>query len=82
MAVKTFTIGQKALASQLNALNDDNISYTYNSDGTIHTVVDNIASVTYTYAYNSNATVHTITDGTNTWTVNYTNGKISSIVRS
>lgn len=58
-------------------------TFTYNSDGTIATATDTMASITYTFSYNADGTWNTVTDGTNTWTLGYDSaGNITSITES
>lgn len=37
------------------------LDFTYNGDGSVNTIVDNVASITRTFAYNGDGTVSTIT---------------------
>jgi len=87
MAWKQWLGGDKLLAAEVKRIakaSGDNVDITYNSDGTIATVVDNDTSPATTYTLTwSNGLLVSITDGTNTWTFTYNvEGKISNITRT
>jgi hypothetical protein len=68
------------LSLHLDRANDIGATYTYNVDGTLNTKT--MAGVTYTLSYNIDGTLASKTDGTSTWTYNYTDGLLTSKVKS
>jgi len=90
MFTTAVSIGDTATASQYNNLrkdaglfSGDSVSFTYNSNGTIATVVHNDFSITETITYNSDGTVDSVGDGTNTWNFSYNSlGQLSTIIKA
>lgn len=87
MAWKNWVGGNKLLASEVMRLakaSGDNVTITYNPDGTVATVVDNDTSPATTYTLTwSNGLLASMTDGTNTWTFNYdSQEQLTSVVRT
>jgi len=62
------------------------ISITYNADGTINTITDNMYGITATFTYDASKNISTITESyagtTRTYTFTYTSGQITSITVS
>jgi hypothetical protein len=88
MAIKSWVMGDRVYASDLNKnfalldFADGNATFTYNTDGTIATVVDTDRSATYAFTWASGKLV-SWTDGTNTWTLTYnTDGTVGAIVKT
>lgn len=85
------SVGDIALASQYNNLRKDaglfsgnSLSFTYDNNGRLATVVHNDFSVTLTITYVTNSDlISSVTDGTNTWNFTYssTTGLLSTIIK-
>jgi hypothetical protein len=60
--------------------NEPGSTFTYNVDDTLATKT--IDDVTKTFTYNGDGTLASKTDGTSTWTYNYTDGLLTSKVKS
>ena len=87
MAQKIFVANTALPATDLNnnfnLLFDNNVTLTYNADGTVNTVTNNDQTVTYTLTW-TNGRLVSFTDGTNTWTASYdTNtGNFTGLVKT
>lgn len=88
MITSEVSAGDTALASQYNNLrkdaglfSGDDVDLTY-SGGRIATVTHNDFAVTYTLSYNADGLVSSITDGADTWTLTYTSGNLTNILKS
>jgi YD repeat-containing protein len=67
-----WTPGEEVTADKLNQMGEaENLTVTYNENGTVATIVDDDTATTYTFAYDTEGRISTITDGTNTWTYTY-----------
>lgn len=80
----TLAIGGTAVtatAEDLNALASGSETITYNSNGTVATVVDVANGVTYTFTWKGTK-LTSYTDGTNTFTLTYSGNKVTNITKS
>ena len=72
--MKTFVPGEKLYAKDLNEsfgeLGDD-VTLTYNDDGSIATAKDNKINTTHAFTYADDMLIQSYTDGTNTWTLTW-----------
>ena len=59
----------------------DNWTVVYNNDGSIDTLTDDDTAVTLTLTW-SGGRLASYTDGTSTWTLSYTNNRLTSIVKT
>ena len=87
MGQKTFIANTALPATDLNnnfnLLFDNNVTLTYNADGTVNTVTNTDQTITYTLTW-ANGRLVSFTDGTNTWTATYdvNSGNYTGLIRT
>lgn len=80
MANLKWAIGDALTAAKLNQGGINPVTITY-SGANVATVKDDATNVILTLTY-SGGQLASVTDGTNTWTINRTAGKITSITEA